>query len=104
VISIGMMLPTSLPLIALFTMVVRDRPNRASLVLLVYGLSPGVDGRRGLRMCAGRGVSGNGRAHGLAAEQSMVVRKRRVRDRRRIPVFLNQICLPLTGAGRPSAS
>ena len=35
VISIGMMLPTSLPLIALFTMVVRDRPNRASLVLLV---------------------------------------------------------------------
>jgi predicted metal-binding membrane protein len=35
VMSIGMMLPTSLPLIALFTMVVRDRPNRASLVLLV---------------------------------------------------------------------
>lgn len=34
VMSIAMMLPTSLPLIALFTIVVRDRPKRESLVLL----------------------------------------------------------------------
>ena len=33
--SIAMMLPTSFPLIGLFTMVVGDRPNRASLVFLV---------------------------------------------------------------------